>query len=143
MTLFSDTPYPHVFAYVGETKGLRENGLHQGETKELANAKAKEKQREAERWSWREAEEGFAAERGRTGSEYSQRIILRYLPYVKQYLVGTSFETGTRGPSRGPLPSKIGASRVKGKKEKPKTRPQTTRTGHPEFTSHLSAGPPA
>jgi hypothetical protein len=26
---------PTYFAYQGETKGLRENGLHQGETKEL------------------------------------------------------------------------------------------------------------
>ena len=38
--------YPPVFADVGETKGLRENGLHQGETKDLAREKAKKKQRE-------------------------------------------------------------------------------------------------
>ena len=46
------TPQPRVFAYVpfangalgkGETKGLRENGLHQGETKELAGARAKKR----------------------------------------------------------------------------------------------------
>ena len=28
-------PYPPVFSYEGETKGLRENGLHEGERKEL------------------------------------------------------------------------------------------------------------
>ena len=32
---------PPCFAYVGEIKDLRENGLHQGETKELAGARAK------------------------------------------------------------------------------------------------------
>ena len=32
---------PPVFAYQGETKDLQENGLHQGETKELAGARAK------------------------------------------------------------------------------------------------------
>jgi hypothetical protein len=32
---------PPVFAYVGETKGLRENALYQGETKDLAGF-----------WSW-------------------------------------------------------------------------------------------
>jgi len=37
---------PRVFADVGETKGLRENGLHQGETLDLAEEKAKKKQRE-------------------------------------------------------------------------------------------------
>src|SRR5208283_1293256 len=40
--------------------------------------------------------------------------IAHYLPYVYYYLVGTSFEAGTRG-----------------KKEKPKTHPLKTRAGHP------------
>ncbi len=40
---------PPVFPYVGETKDLQENGLHEGETKGLAGARAK-KGRRTRRW---------------------------------------------------------------------------------------------
>jgi len=36
---------PPYFAYQGETKELRENGLHQGETKELGGERAKARRR--------------------------------------------------------------------------------------------------
>jgi len=67
--------YPPVFAYVGETKGLRENGLHQGETKELARAEAKKKQKDEEKVVWDLDREGFSGEHTQVYAETSQPII--------------------------------------------------------------------
>ncbi len=77
--------YPPVFAYVGETKGLRENGLHQGETKDLAGEKAKEKQRETVKRSRDQTGEGFAGGHRRAGADTSQPIVPHYLSTVNRY----------------------------------------------------------
>ena len=77
--------YPPVFADVGETKGLRENGLYQWETKDLAREKAKEKQRETGKWSRGQTGEGFAGGHGRTGANSSQGIVPHYLSTVNRY----------------------------------------------------------
>jgi len=76
---------PRVFADVGETKGLRENGLHQGETKDLAREKAKKKQRETGKWSRGQTGEGFAGGHRRVGADISQRTIAHYLSIVNRY----------------------------------------------------------
>jgi hypothetical protein len=86
-------PYPPVFAYVGETKGLRANGLHQGETKELAVAKAKKKQRSGEKSSGKRFYEESPG-RGRVCADSSQRRIAVNLSTIKQHLMDIIFEWG-------------------------------------------------
>ena len=49
---------------------------------------------------WELDREAFAVGGARACAEYSQRMIPRYLPTVNRYLVGTSFETGTRQEGR-------------------------------------------
>jgi hypothetical protein len=83
--------YPPVFAYVGETKELRENGLHQGEIKELAVGKAEKKQTKVGKAVWN-VDRGGCFERTRVCPDTSQRMVASNLSSVKQYLVVILFE---------------------------------------------------